>query len=502
MMQEPGVAVVDVPVLGLARWSDPLDDTGTGADGASISPEDPANGAEDLSPPGQAPPVLRPDDELVTRCLDDLIDDWRRKGGQLSYEDVTRMSTKRSLDGLQLASLLQGLTQAGVTVSGLHSLPSEESSAGDLHEGITDDAASADRDIVGMYLAEIARYPLLWAEDEVRLGRLIKAGQEADFTLAESPRSLNQALIRQLENASHAGRRAHDELVLSNLRLVVSIAKRRQYANSGVDFIDRIQDGNIGLMHAADKFDYTKGYKFSTYGTWWIRQSIERGIADRGRLIRLPVHFHEQLRKVVRAQRRLAEMYGREPAVSELAAATGTDPATVQAILDWARPVESLDRVLVQDGDVTLGDLLDAEADVDGRGDPADTVVTAARLRDINKALDEVLDPRSAFIIRCRFGIGTGAEEETLEEIGKKLRVTRERVRQLEATALEMLAARAVALGLYEYLVAETRRRNAVPPAGWSPSREERKKTKEPATGRRQQARERPVKRRTAQTWS
>jgi RNA polymerase primary sigma factor len=243
--------------------------------------------AEGPGLPDEAPSIPWPEDEIVNRCLGDLIDDWQRKGGRLSYDDVTRMSTKRKLDGRQLASLLEALTRAGVTIAGLQSPAPEQHAVVDLDEEIADETMPAGRDALGAYLAEISRYPLLWAEDEVRLGRLIKAGQEAEVTLSEEPtRSLEKTLITQLRNAYEAGRRAHDQLVLSNLRLVVSVAKQGRYARSGLDLIDRIQDGNIGLMRAADKFDYTMGYKFSTYAMWWIRQSIERGIGDNSRLIR------------------------------------------------------------------------------------------------------------------------------------------------------------------------------------------------------------------------
>jgi RNA polymerase primary sigma factor len=331
-----------------------------------------------------------------------------------------------------------------------------------------------------MYLAEIGQYPLLWAEDEVRLGRLIKAGQDADAALSESHagQRLEPAAVEQLMKASQAGRRAHDELVLANLRLVVSVAKQRRYAASGVELIDRIQDGNLGLMHAADKFDYTLGYKFSTYAMWWIRQRIERGIADKGGIIRLPVHFHEKLLKVVRAQRRLTERYEREPTLDELADATHMDPGTVKGILDWARPVESLDRVLVHDGDLTYGDLLTDTADIDGRGDPADVVVNAARSRDLKAALERLLPPRSALIIVRRFGIGTDGGEETLQAIADDLGLTRERVRQLESKALKTLTAAAVKAGLYEYLLADTHRNIATPPAGWTPPTAGKKKNK------------------------
>jgi RNA polymerase primary sigma factor len=424
------------------------------------------------------PVIFAAHDGLVARCLDDLIDDWQRKGGRLSYDDVTRMSTKRKLSGHQLAGLLEGLSQAGVAVSGLDASP-EGPPAEDPGDESAGEVTRADRDSLGMYLAEVGRYPLLYAADEVRLGRLIKAGQDADAALAAGQdMPIEPALEAKLTMASEAGRRAHDDLVLANLRLVVSVARQSRYAAGGVDLVDRIQDGNLGLMRAADKFDYTLGYKFSTYAMWWIRQAIERGIADKSGIIRLPVHFHEKLLKVVRTRRRLADRYDREPTLDELASATDMDPGTVKGILDWAKPVESLDRVLVHDGDLTYGDLLSDMADIDGRGDPVDVVLNAARLRDITEALGGILDPRSAMIIARRYGIGADAGEETLQAIADDLHLTRERVRQLEVKALEALTAAAVEGGLYEYLIADTRLGVATPPPGWSPPTAARKSRK------------------------
>lgn len=443
--------------------------------------------SDEMDVSAYAPVGLAANDQLTSRCLDDLIDDWQRKGGRLSYDDVTRMSTKRKLNGQQLASLLEGLSQAGVTVSGFNSSPGSPP-AEDPGDESAGEATRADRDSLSMYLAEVGRYPLLYAVDEVRLGRLIKAGQDADAALAAGQDApIESALEAKLMMASAAGRRAHDDLVLANLRLVVSVARQSRYAAGGVDLVDRIQDGNLGLMRAAEKFDYTLGYKFSTYAMWWICQAIERGIADKGKVIRLPVHFHEKLLKVVRTRRRLTDEYGREPTLEELASATDMDPGTVKGALDWAKPVESLDRVLVHDGDLTYGDLLSDAVDIDGRGDPVDVVLNAARLRDITEALGGILDPRSAMIIARRYGIGSGAGEETLQAIADDLHLTRERVRQLEVKAMEALMAAAVQGGLYEYLVADTRLGVATPP-GWSPPATARKGKKAPPKpgGRRQ----------------
>ena len=347
----------------------------------------------------------------------------------------------------------------------------------------TERSSRVDADDLGAYLREISRYQLLYAEDEVRLGRLIKTGQEADATLSGDTRGMSPAMLAGLQQASTAGRSAHDELVRSNLRLVVSIARQRRYAHSGMDLLDLIQEGSLGLIHAADKFDYSLGYKFSTYATWWIRQSIERGIADRGRLIRLPVHFHEKVVKVLRLQRLLASRSDHEPTLDELAAALQMPSGEIQAVLDWARPTMSLDGPVGEDGGTTLGDLLSDEADVDGRGDPIDVVMTAARDSDIAQVLDEILDPRAASVIRRRFGLG-GFDEETLDSIGASWKVTRERIRQIEAEALEELIESNRIRPLYEYLVTSTNRRAASPDRGWATSKRQLSKRKSGVNGR------------------
>jgi RNA polymerase sigma factor (sigma-70 family) len=402
-------------------------------------------------------------DAVVTRSLRDLIDDWHRKGRQLSYDDVTRVSTKRDLDGIQLAKLVDGLARAGVELTGIDASEPSRTSPTDDSVDLRTNVSSADRDALGAYLYAISRHPLIYAEDEVRLGRLIRAGLDADRELA-APSQHVPELDTVLYKASEAGRRAHAELVRSNLRLVVSIA--RKYIGSGMDVLDLIQEGNLGLLHAADLFDYSLGYKFSTYATWWIRQAITRGIANQSRLIRLPVHFHDRLIKVLRTQQRLSERLDSEPTLADLASYLDMDAGEVQAVLDWAKPPVSLDAYVGEDGDTTLGDLLDPELDFDGRADPADIVLVAARNRDIDAVLKVVLDARSRDIIRRRFGLN-GQEEETLDAIGRKLGLTRERIRQLESKAMKSLAESPATRSLYEYLIDQANKSELKPAAGW-----------------------------------
>jgi RNA polymerase primary sigma factor len=409
-------------------------------------------------------------ESVVVRSLSDLIDDWHRKGHNLSYDDVIRVSTKRDLDGMQLAGLLEGLRQASIELAGIDSNEPAPvlATADDVGPAAS---SSADRDALSAYLVAIGRYRLIFAEDEVRLGRLIRVGLEADHELAAARSHQNPDLAAALGKASKAGRRAHAELVLSNLRLVVSIA--RKYLGSGMDMLDLIQEGNLGLLHAADLFDYSLGYKFSTYATWWIRQAITRGIANQSRTIRLPVHFHDKLIKVLRARQKLSEKLDYEPSLADLGSYLGMDAGEVQAVLDWARPAVSLDTLVGEDGDITLGNLLSVDINIDGRNDPLNTVLAAARKRDITKVIGAVLDERSIYIISRRFGLDN-CEEETLETIGRRLGVTRERVRQLEAKAITSLAQSPTTRELYEYLVDQTWQAKVQPVDGWPEPEEKR----------------------------
>ena len=426
---------------------------------------------------GEILPVAK---SVVARSLSDLIDDWHRKGQHLSYDDVTRVSTKRDLDGMQLAVLLQGLRQAGIELTGIDTTAPERvlAVAEDVDLEISNSAI--DRDGLGAYLHEIARHRLIFAEDEVRLGRLIRAGLDADRELAAAGSRRKPGLEADLRKVSEAGRRAHAELVLSNLRLVVSIA--RKYLGSGMDMLDLIQEGNLGLLHAADLFDYSLGYKFSTYATWWIRQAITRGIANQSRVIRLPVYFRERLIKVLRAQQRLSERLDHEPSLTDLASYLEMETGEVQAVLDWASPTVSLDTLVGEDGDVTLGDLLGADVDIDGRTNPLTIVLTAARQREITEVITEVLDERSIYIIRRRFGLDNG-EEETLETIGRRLGLTRERVRQILGMAIKSLATNPAARKLYEYLVDQANKAEIQPTLGWpEPEKTRRRKSSDKLT--------------------
>ncbi|MBQ1050807.1 sigma-70 family RNA polymerase sigma factor [Micromonospora sp. C51] len=392
-----------------------------------------------------APPVLNAADDVVGQAFEDLLGDWTRTGGKLTRADVALLATRRSLTAAQNGELLALLADAGVELpASTNAGPVKSATKGyELHE-----------DTVRQYLREIGRYPLIDAAREVELWSLMQQGAAAQAVLDAGGADLSAADRRSLRDRAREGARAHAALVCANLRLVVAIAKAGRYQQSGVAFADRIQDGNMGLMHAAHRFDGSMGYKFSTYATWWIKQSIERGIANHGRTIRIPVHVHEQVRKVRKAARKLADRLDGEPTLDELVDATGMAPAKVQALLDLDQPVRSIDHLLGEDDDLRLSDVLVHDEERDGRTDPASIVEHATLRGEIDRILRRVLPERAANVIRRRFGLGTG-EEETLDEIGADYGITRERIRQIQGNAMKKLKMSTEIAGLRSYLVDE-----------------------------------------------
>ncbi|MFI6278839.1 RNA polymerase sigma factor RpoD/SigA [Streptomyces sp. NPDC050988] len=287
----------------------------------------------------------------------------------------------------------------------------------------------ADRDLVGMYLDEIARTPLLDAAKEVDLSQTIEAGVYAQQILdGEVTDTKVKASREELEALIADAERAKDIFIRSNLRLVVAVARR--YPRSGLPLLDLIQEGNAGLVRAVEKFDYRKGFKFSTYATWWIRQAITRSIADQSRTIRLPVHLVEELGRIRRVQREFNREHGREPEPSEIAAELDTKPERVVDVLDWARDPVSLNMSVDDDGDTQFGDLLEDTSAVS----PEQSVLTLLRSEELDDLIGR-LDQRTASIIKMRYGIEDGRER-TLTEVGKEHGLTRERIRQIEKHAL------------------------------------------------------------------
>ncbi|MBP2403375.1 RNA polymerase principal sigma factor HrdB [Streptomyces netropsis] len=292
----------------------------------------------------------------------------------------------------------------------------------------------ADRDLVGMYLDEIARTPLLDAAKEVELSQTIEAGvyaQQLLDGLVESPdgdSAAASASREELEAIAAEGARAKDVFIKSNLRLVVAVARR--YPRSGLPLLDLIQEGNAGLVRAVEKFDYAKGFKFSTYATWWIRQAITRSIADQSRTIRLPVHLVEELGRIRRVQREFNRENGRDPEHAEIAAELGSTPERVGDVLDWARDPVSLNMHVDDEGETQFGDLLEDTSAVS----PEQSVLTLLRSEELEDLISR-LDHRTASIIKARYGIEDGRER-TLTEVGKQHGLTRERIRQIEKHAL------------------------------------------------------------------
>ncbi len=280
-------------------------------------------------------------------------------------------------------------------------------------------------DTVRLYLREIGQVDLLTTEDERRLAQLIEAGHQAAERIdaGGSERALTRAVQR--------GERAKSELTQANLRLVVSIAKR--YSGRGMQLLDLIQEGNLGLMRAVDKFDHTKGFKFSTYATWWIRQAITRSIADQARTIRIPVHMVEHMNRLTRMRRQMHQELEREPTVDELATKLQMEPEKVRDLLRIALDPLSLDSPVGEEDESNLGDFIE-DANVDT---PADAATRAMLHEAVEEVLGELSD-REQEIVRMRFGLD-GAQAKTLEEVGKEFGVTRERIRQIEAKTLAKL---------------------------------------------------------------
>ena len=288
-----------------------------------------------------------------------------------------------------------------------------------------------EEDLVRLYLTDIGQYTLLTKDDEVRLAKAIEAGKEAAAEMAEA-KNLSATRRRELRKLSREGEIAERAFVQSNLRLVVSIAKK--YQASGLPLLDLIQEGNLGLMHAVEKFDWRKGFKFSTYATWWIRQAITRGIANTGRTIRLPVHAGDTLARLQKARSRLELKFGRPATLAELAKEVEMPEDKVTEALRFAAEPLSLSEPLREDGDAELGDVVEDRS----AEEPFEVAHSALLPEEIQRLLAP-LDEREREILRLRFGLDGKGEPRTLEEVGEHFNLTRERIRQIEARAMSKL---------------------------------------------------------------
>ncbi len=291
-------------------------------------------------------------------------------------------------------------------------------------------AAQVEEDLVRLYLNDVGKYALLSKADEVRLAQIVEAGRDARAELAGSG-DMTPSRRRDLRRLVRQGEEATETFVKANLRLVVSIAKRYQAAE--LPLLDLVQEGNLGLIHAVEKFDWRKGFKFSTYATWWIRQAITRGIANTGRTVRLPVHAGDLLNRVTKARARLEVTFGRRPTIAELAEDLGLEEHKVVEIIRYVAEPMSLSEPLRSDGDAELGDVVEDRSAVS----PFDAAAASLLSGEVAKLL-VVLDHRERAILELRFGLDCG-EPRTLDEVGAHFNLTRERIRQIEARAMSKL---------------------------------------------------------------
>ena len=410
----------------------------------------------------------RHDDEAIMTHVDELVQRGRGQG-HLSLPELRAAFGRAGISATEAKSILRELSEAGVQLGndperpaagrtrnaaaagreadGADQAAAEASAAAAAAQSAAaevdlDDHSSVMGDSVHTYLKSIGRTSLLTAEQEVNLAKRIEAGLYAEHKLATA-KGLRKDHRRDLGEVAADGQRAKAHMLEANLRLVVSVAKK--YSARGLSLLDVVQEGNLCLIRAVEKFDYTKGYKFSTYAMWWIRQAIQRGFADSARTIRLPVHVLEMLSKLSRVERDMHQKLGREPTPEELAVELDRTPDQIEELLRTSRQPISLDSTIGEDGETSIGDLIE-DVDAPAASELVDRQLMADQLR---HALD-ALTPREATIMAMRFGLYDG-NPHTLDEIGKVLGLTRERIRQLEKQSLSKLRHPSRAQPLLDY---------------------------------------------------
>ena len=383
--------------------------------------------------------------------LNELYEQGKAKGTMTYDEIITKLSTT-DIDPDQFDTVLETLEAMGVEVirdANSAEGPQTPEAAPEIDdidlsmpEGISID------DPVRMYLKEIGKVPLLSADEEINIAMRMEKGDEAKQMIESGINADGKPLTdeekKQCQAAIDDGTQAKRLLAEANLRLVVSIAKR--YVGRGMLFLDLIQEGNLGLIKAVEKFDYRKGYKFSTYATWWIRQAITRAIADQARTIRIPVHMVETINKLIRVSRQLLQEYGREPTPEEIAKAMGISEAKVREIIKIAQEPVSLETPIGEEEDSHLGDFI-PDDDAPAPAEAASHALMREQLWDVLNTLT----PREEKVLRLRFGLDDG-NQRTLEEVGREFKVTRERIRQIEAKALRKLRHPSRSKKLKDYL--------------------------------------------------
>ncbi len=355
-----------------------------------------------------------------------------RKKGVLAYKEITEAFDEIEINAEEMEQLCDKFEKEGIEL--VEDLDKEleeiEVSKEELEDLSVPEGVNID-DHVKMYLKEIGKVNLLTAEEEMSLAKRMVDGEEAKTQIEEMGEDITEETAEQLNLLIADGEQAKKSLAEANLRLVVSIAKR--YVGRGMMFLDLIQEGNLGLIKAVDKFDYTKGYKFSTYATWWIRQAITRAIADQARTIRIPVHMVETINKLVRVSRQLVQELGREPTPEELAKELNMPVEKVREISKISQEPVSLETPIGEEEDSHLGDFI-PDDDAPAPSEAASFVLLKEQLGTVLNTLT----PREAKVLRLRFGLDDGRAR-TLEEVGKEFEVTRERIRQIEAKALRKL---------------------------------------------------------------
>jgi len=393
-------------------------------------------------------PLLIVEEEEEYSPIARLIELGRQKT-YVTIDDILHFFPEAEQDVVQLEEAFAALLSAGVpfvedTPTG--EPPEEELAAAEEVEpelSLDDYLANIDTDdTIGLYLKEVSRVPLLTATEEVELAQRIEHGRMAREELARGKVSPHRRM--ELRRMIEDGWAAREHLITANSRLVISVAKK--YMGRGVPFLDLIQEGNIGLIRATKKFDYRRGHKFSTYATWWIRQAVTRAIADQGRTIRVPVHMGDQINKLLRIQHQLTQRLGREPSIEELADALEVPPKKVENMIQVARRPLSLETPTDDEEDSVLGDFIE-----DDEAAPPDDTATYNLLREHLGEVLNGLPPREVRILQLRYGLLDG-QAYTLEEVGRKMGVTRERVRQIEAQALSRLRHPTIRRKLRDYL--------------------------------------------------
>jgi RNA polymerase primary sigma factor len=370
-----------------------------------------------------------------------------RKQGFITIDDIVKFFPRAETEIDQIEDAFEALICAGITIA-----EEIEVGRGGRSEDGTDDKGEQDEndflanvdidDTIGLYMKEATRVPLLKAWEEKVLAQRIEVGRYSREELAKG--NVSKTRQRELRSLIENGWEAREHLIIANSRLVISVAKK--YMGRGVPFLDLIQEGNIGLMRAAKKFDYHRGFKFSTYATWWIRQAVTRALADQSRTIRVPVHMGDQISKMLRAQHKLKQQLSRDPTVDELALELDVPPKKVENMIKVSRRPLSLQLPIGDEEEDVLGDFIE-----DSDSTPPDESATFNLLREHLASMLDLLPPREARILQLRYGLIDG-EILTLNEVGRKMGVTRERVRQIEAQALSRLRSKGIYRELRAYI--------------------------------------------------